>query len=202
MKRRDAIIEAATYLFSEKGFKETSTAEVAERSGVAQGTLFYHFKTKEGMLLKVYETVMDSYLSGLRTALEGEDTGLEAVLEAVRFHFRFSHAREKEVLVLMRDFPAQFTAPDFPHRGLVAGKSACIIGLLLTSLEAGMADGSIRPIAAEETAHMLRAMLYGLTRQRLLGPFPVPQVTGEAVQFCRQALTNSPSKKSKPKLGQ
>ena len=193
MKRRDAIIEAATCLFAEKGFKETSTAEVAERSGVAHGTLFYHFKTKEGILLNVYEKVADSYFNGLHAAIESAGSGLEAIDEAVRFHFRFSRARANEVLVLMRDFPAQFSAPDFIHRKRVAGKTLRVIKLFRKTLETGMADGSIRPVAAEETAHMLRAMLWGLTRQWMLGPLAVPDLTRETVRFFRNALAASPS---------
>ena len=43
MTRKEAILRAATCFFSEKGFKETSMAELAKAIGVAQGTIFYHF---------------------------------------------------------------------------------------------------------------------------------------------------------------
>jgi AcrR family transcriptional regulator len=192
MGRKNAIIEAATQLFAEKGFNETSTAEIAARAGVAHGTLFYHFKTKEGILLKVYETVMDSYLAGMRAAVAEASLGLAQIEEAVRFHFRFSAERAREILVLMRDFPAQLTAPDFPHRDVVTRKTAGVIALLRTCLEAGMADGSLRPLPAEETAHMVRGLMYGLSRQRLLGPLNVPEVDEEAIRFCHRALAAAP----------
>lgn len=188
MGRKNAIIEAATQLFADQGFNETSTAEIAAHSGVAHGTLFYHFKTKEGILVRVYETVMDSYLAGMRAAIGGAPSGLEKIEEAVRFHFRFSVERAREVLVLMRDFPAQFTAPGFPHRDVVAEKTGQVIGLLRNCLEAGMADGSIRPLPTKETAHMVRGLMYGLTRQRLLGPLKVPEAGEEVILFCHRAL--------------
>ena len=188
--RKDAIIEAATVLFAEKGFRETSTAEIAERSGVAQGTLFYHFKNKEGILLTVHQGIIDSYFAGLSEAVAKASCGLAAIEEAVRFHFSFAEARRTEILVILRDFPAQFSAPGYPHRETVAQRSSRVIGLLAALLDRGVADGSIRTVPTEETAHMLRAMLWGITRQRMLGPLSAPEVQEETVAFVRHALAS------------
>ena len=51
--KRAAILEAATWLFSSKGFREASTTEVAHLTGSAEGTLFYHFESKEKLFLAV-----------------------------------------------------------------------------------------------------------------------------------------------------
>ncbi len=47
------ILQSATRLFSENGFKETSMADLAKVTGVAQGTIFYHFKNKEELFLSI-----------------------------------------------------------------------------------------------------------------------------------------------------
>lgn len=47
------ILEAATEIFSEKGFAATSTSEIAKRAGVAEGTIFKHYKTKKDLLLSI-----------------------------------------------------------------------------------------------------------------------------------------------------
>jgi len=47
MNKKEAILQAATVLFSKNGFKETSTADLAKMIGVAEGTVFYHFKNKK-----------------------------------------------------------------------------------------------------------------------------------------------------------
>ncbi len=47
------IINAAINAFSEKGFKYTKTREIAERAGVAEGTIFRYFKTKDAILEKM-----------------------------------------------------------------------------------------------------------------------------------------------------
>lgn len=47
------ILEAAIEIFSEKGFAATSTSEIAKKAGVAEGTIFRHYKTKKDLLLNI-----------------------------------------------------------------------------------------------------------------------------------------------------
>ena len=53
VNKRDLLIEAAIELFGEFGFWNTSTASVAKKAGVATGTLFNHFKTKDELIDEV-----------------------------------------------------------------------------------------------------------------------------------------------------
>lgn len=48
--RRNEILDAAEQLFVTKGFDETSTNDILEQVGIARGTLYYHFKSKEKIL--------------------------------------------------------------------------------------------------------------------------------------------------------
>ncbi|MFC4307054.1 TetR/AcrR family transcriptional regulator [Cohnella boryungensis] len=47
------ILEAAVEIFSEKGFAAASTSEIAQKAGVAEGTIFRHYKTKKDLLLSI-----------------------------------------------------------------------------------------------------------------------------------------------------
>jgi AcrR family transcriptional regulator len=47
------IINAAVETFSEKGFAASSTSEIAQKAGVAEGTIFRHYKTKKDLLLSI-----------------------------------------------------------------------------------------------------------------------------------------------------
>lgn len=49
-ERRNEILDAANELFSQKGFDGTSTNDILERVGIARGTLYYHFKSKEDIM--------------------------------------------------------------------------------------------------------------------------------------------------------
>lgn len=51
-KQKD-ILEAAVEIFCEKGFAATATSEIAKRAGVAEGTIFRHYKTKKNLLFSI-----------------------------------------------------------------------------------------------------------------------------------------------------
>ena len=75
---RRKLIEAAIWLFARKGFAATSTEEVAERAGYGQATVFFHFKTKAGLL----EACFEDTLTRARAALA--PSGHSGTLELVR----------------------------------------------------------------------------------------------------------------------
>lgn len=57
-ERQKNILAAATEIFAEKGFAATSTREIAKKAGVAEGTIFRHYKTKKDLLLSIVTPMM------------------------------------------------------------------------------------------------------------------------------------------------
>ncbi|WP_371812451.1 TetR/AcrR family transcriptional regulator [Sporosarcina sp. Marseille-Q4063] len=57
-ERQKKIIVAATEIFAEKGFAATSTREIAQQAGVAEGTIFRHYRTKKDLLLSIVTPTM------------------------------------------------------------------------------------------------------------------------------------------------
>lgn len=57
-EKQAKIVQAAIEIFSEKGFAATSTSEIAKRAGVAEGTIFRHYKTKKDLLLSIVFPVL------------------------------------------------------------------------------------------------------------------------------------------------
>ncbi|WP_026974718.1 TetR/AcrR family transcriptional regulator [Alicyclobacillus contaminans] len=57
------IVQAAIEMFSEKGYAATSTSEIAQRAGVAEGTIFRHYKTKKDLLVSIVAPVMSKLVA-------------------------------------------------------------------------------------------------------------------------------------------
>lgn len=68
------IIKTAIELFSEKGYAATTTKEIAQRTGVAEGTIFKHYATKKDLMLSICEMIISNIAFPLFT------TGLDEVL--------------------------------------------------------------------------------------------------------------------------
>src|SRR4051812_2414084 len=52
---RRAILQAALHLFADKGFYRTTTKAISKKAGIAEGTLFNYFETKEDLALYFFE---------------------------------------------------------------------------------------------------------------------------------------------------
>ncbi|MGK5683802.1 TetR/AcrR family transcriptional regulator [Actinoplanes sp. URMC 104] len=55
---REEILDAAAELFAERGYAATSTRMIAEKVGVRQASLYYHFRTKEQILAELLESTV------------------------------------------------------------------------------------------------------------------------------------------------
>jgi AcrR family transcriptional regulator len=62
-EKQQRIILSAIDSFAEKGYSATSTSEIAKKAGVAEGTIFRHYKTKKDLLLAIVAPVMAKFLA-------------------------------------------------------------------------------------------------------------------------------------------
>lgn len=67
-QRRNEILDAADFLFGQKGFDGTSTNDILERVGIARGTLYYHFKSKEDIMDALIDRYSERLLGAAREA--------------------------------------------------------------------------------------------------------------------------------------
>ena len=59
MSKKAEILLTATHLLAVKGYKDASMAELAKSTGVAQGTIFYHYKNKEELFLAILKAFQE-----------------------------------------------------------------------------------------------------------------------------------------------
>lgn len=55
------ILQAAAEMFAEKGYAATSTSEIAKKAGVAEGTIFRHYKTKKDLLTEIVAPIITKF---------------------------------------------------------------------------------------------------------------------------------------------
>jgi TetR/AcrR family transcriptional regulator, fatty acid metabolism regulator protein len=69
--KRDAILRAATKVFAQHGYFQSQVADVAKVAGVAAGTVYLYFKSKDDLLVSIFERSMNEVLAEGRAAIEG-----------------------------------------------------------------------------------------------------------------------------------
>lgn len=99
---RSALIDAASELFAERGYHDSSVAEIGARAGVSRGLVNHHFGSKENLLTAVIETHLREWeLEIVAPAIAGKQ-GLEALRAIIFAHRDLAKGRPGHLLLLYR----------------------------------------------------------------------------------------------------
>src|SRR3989442_15821280 len=84
--KRERILEAAVKIFADKGFYNAKVSQIARVAGVADGTIYLYFKSKDDLLISIFEDRMEQVNRNVRAALDEEGTPLEKLRRLVHLH--------------------------------------------------------------------------------------------------------------------
>jgi AcrR family transcriptional regulator len=107
------IVQAAVDIFAEKGYSASSTSEIAQKAGVAEGTIFRHYKTKKELLLSIVAPMMTKLVApfamkDFNKILEAEYKEMEDFLRAViRNRLEFARKNFPVIKILLHEIPFQ-----------------------------------------------------------------------------------------------
>ena len=181
---------AATRLFSEKGFEDTSMSDLSKAIGVAQGTIFYHFENKEKLFLSILEELkeditneFDKYLSERQF-----ETGLDMMEGAVSFYLYLAGAMEDRFLLLHRHDAYELAKVNPTLRRDLESIYSGLADIFERAIIRGQEDGSIGDMPAKKTALIIFAMVDGLTRFNTYNLYDAGVLYNELIESCRRIL--------------
>ena len=84
--KRERILDAAVRVFAEQGFYHAKVAQIAQLAGVADGTIYLYFKSKDDLLISLFEDRMTEVNAQLREALDSARGAVERLKRVIRMH--------------------------------------------------------------------------------------------------------------------
>jgi AcrR family transcriptional regulator len=99
--RRAQLLDAAARLFRERGFHATSMRDIAKAVGMLSGSIYYHFDSKEEMLLAVYQEGERRVAEAVDAAVAGETEPWRRLEAACAAHLRalITHRDYSQVMI-------------------------------------------------------------------------------------------------------
>lgn len=85
-EKRDRILAAATQVFARHGFFAAQVADIAREAGVAAGTVYLYFRSKDDLLISIFERTMRTAIDEGRRVLTQEATPEEHLRRIARLH--------------------------------------------------------------------------------------------------------------------
>lgn len=80
---KSELIKQSISLFVEKGFSATSIQDIVDAVGVTKGSFYYHFKSKEELLMDIHLSYIDDLLKRQEKILETEKNSREKLVKVV-----------------------------------------------------------------------------------------------------------------------
>ena len=84
--KRERILASAMKVFARKGFASARVSDVAREAGVADGTIYLYFASKDAILIAIFEEGMQEVIDGLAKGLKGIDDPRERLRFFCRYH--------------------------------------------------------------------------------------------------------------------
>jgi AcrR family transcriptional regulator len=163
------ILEAACRVVARYGFQGATIDRVAEEAGIAKGTIYLYFHTKEELLKAAVEQGIQTFTDQVRTAVEEVHKPLEKLCRLVDVSLKLSDAHRDffKTLLLERNFLA--AAPNHPEATRMLDLYLTHIRLIEDVIQAGVSAGILRPHNVEASAFALNEAIRGCFQQRALG---------------------------------
>jgi len=146
--KRERIMDAAVHVFAHKGFWSSKISEIAREAGVADGTIYLYFKSKDDLLISLFEDRMERVNDTLAAAMASSDNAADKLRRFVQTHLQLVAANRDQAEVLTVElrqsskFIKEYANPRF----------AQFLKLLATVIEEGQAKGElstrVRPMLA------------------------------------------------------
>ncbi|HZE06166.1 MAG TPA: TetR/AcrR family transcriptional regulator [Solirubrobacteraceae bacterium] len=173
---RQRLLGAARELIEEAGYGSASVAAIADRAGVAAGTVYRHFPSKEELFLEVFRDVCEGEEQAMRAAARAAGAGAVDRVEAVLTTFARRALRNPRLAWALLAEPVDrlVDAERLAYRGRYAG-------VVARELRAAVTAGEIPAQEVEFTA----AALVGGCGEALVGPLSTVGVGEDVVASIR-----------------
>ena len=135
------IIEAAVRIFARKGYYHSRVSDIAREAGMAAGTIYLYFKTKDDILVTLFRDKMAQFVSSARKAVADEPDAVAKLRRVVRMHFEMLEGNPELAEVLQ----VELRQGQKFFRGASAHEISAYFALIAAVIEEGVAQGQLRP---------------------------------------------------------
>ena len=152
------IIEAAVRVFAREGYYNSRVSDIAHEAGIAAGTIYLYFRTKDDILVTLFRDKMAEFVGALRKAIAGEPDAASKVRRLVSLHFSMLEENPdlaEVVQVELRQGQKFF-------RGASSQEIGAYFALIGSVLEEGVSQGRFR---SDLPVKLATKMLFGAMDQ-------------------------------------
>lgn len=136
-ERRNEILDAADELFFQKGFDGTSTNDILEKVGIARGTLYHHFKSKEDIMDALIERYKDRLLDAAQEIAVNKNIPVVERIIQVVMALNISGGSSAEIMEHIHK-PQNALMHQKIQKVIISGVTPILAGIIREGIEQGL----------------------------------------------------------------
>jgi AcrR family transcriptional regulator len=153
--RRDLILECFVRNVAERGYDGTNLGDIAGELEISKGTIVHHFTSKDRMLAEAHERYMHRRLAEARVIVTALRTPSERLAGLVLAGLLYQHEDRSATIAFQREV-TRFRDDDVMRDSQQL--RADYLAILVSVLDAGIADGSFRPVDTKVVARAIMSV--------------------------------------------
>lgn len=163
LARRNAIIKAAREVFFAKGFMSTTIDEIADRCGLAKGTIYLYFTSKEELYVSIMAEGMRRLRKEFEVLKDHPPGDKELVENAFRAYYQFFKKNRKyfRIMFLSSQPDMRARVPEEVLRNCMDTGRECL-GIVRDLVQEGIENHYYRKVDAWAVANILWATINGI----------------------------------------
>lgn len=138
--KRQQILDAAIRVFARNGYYQSRVADIAREAGIASGTIYLYFKTKNDILVTLFREKMAEWVAHVRREIADVGDAREKIRRIVALHFTVLE-RDPDLAEVVQ---VELRQGQKFFRGAAAHEISAYFELIRSVLEDGQASGQIR----------------------------------------------------------
>jgi AcrR family transcriptional regulator len=162
VKKRQAIIHAATMLFGTTGFDAATTLEIAKEADVTEPLIYYHFKGKDELFTHSLELSFNEYFSRLEELPKNAATEFQKIVNLINLHFKIVDDLPDMMRLIVTTCPAKLFDPKGICLKRIKKAQKLVLDYLCRCLNDGIKKGEFHKAPISATANILIALINGL----------------------------------------
>lgn len=160
-ERLTEFLDTARQLFFEKGYEKTPVNDIIEKVGVAKGTFYHYFKSKEDLLDQLVNHFIEKSVSKVGEMMERTEMNAVERMNHFFISIRNLKVENKELMKMLMRFMYKDENLIFRHK-IFKRSIALLTPPLAEIIKLGLEEGHFHPLDPRETAEIIFMMAFSI----------------------------------------
>lgn len=164
-EKRKKILDAATKVFARVGFSNTRIQDVAQEAGIAHGTVYLYFKSKDDLFISIFQESLGELIGYISSEVQKKDSAEDKLRRMISLQLDVIEENPDLTKLILIEFPGTGNFLNDRNIDVLSNYIDVIGDVLKNGIEEGIFSTNVKP---DIIATMIYAAMQGIATRWIL----------------------------------